>query len=289
MLKATEIKERQREIEKRGNGETGKRRILSFSDSPCRPFSDSALLFIHGWATDSWVWKNQVREFSKEYDVVNVDLPGHGGKDRWSEPTLQPAVKKVLQLRTPNSKLRTYVGIGWSLGASVLIATAARYPELFKGLVLIGATPCFVKRDNFPHAQPKSLVKGMLKDLKNDPKKTLARFYPLNFTDEEQGLREAEGFIKHYNSELQTPNSKLSSSLEALINMDLRDDIKNINIPTLVIHGDKDMVCPVSAGKYLAENIKGASLKNFKDTGHAPFLTMAKEFNKEVRRFLKTL
>lgn len=256
------------------------------------------LLFLHGWATDSWVWKEQVKEFSMEYDVVTIDLSGHDVKrvkgqglkvNEWFEPTLEPAVERVLRLTPHTSHLTDLIGIGWSLGASVLMAAAVRHPELFKGLVLIGSTPCFVKRDNFQHAQPKALAKRMLKDFKNDPEKTLARFYPLNFTDNELAKKNVKEFIGHYNISHLTSHISLYSSLDALLNMDLRNNIKNINIPTLVIHGDKDMVCPVGAGKYLAENIKGASLKIFKNTGHAPFLTRADKFNKEVKRFLKTL
>ena len=256
--------------------------IQTLNPAPC------TLLFVHGWAADSWVWKYQIKEFSKDYDVITVDLPGHGGKDRWSEPTLQPAVKKVLQLLTPNSKLRTYVGIGWSLGASVLMAASVKSPDLFKGLILTGATPCFVKKDDFPWAQPKGIAKRMLKDMKDDAAKTLSGFYPLNFTEEELKKRAAKEFIKYY-SKLKTQNSKLISSLEALINIDMRNDIKKIGARTLIIHGVMDGVCPAGAGEYLAENIKGASFKVLKESGHAPFLTRAKEFNKEVGRFLKNL
>ena len=113
----------------------------------------STLLFIHGWATDSWVWENQVKEFSKDYNVISIDLPGYDTtrvkgqkacflrsrvKDRgWFESTLTPAVEKVLRFTKsplpPFSKVgdRGIIGIGWSLGASVLMSAAVKYPELF--------------------------------------------------------------------------------------------------------------------------------------------------------------
>lgn len=249
----------------------------------------STLLFIHGWATDSWVWRNQVREFSKDYNVISINLPGYSGKDNWTETSLQPAIDKVLRITHRTAHSTDLVGISWSLGASVLMSIAVKEPEIFKGLILVGATPCFVKRNDFPWSQSKPLAKRMLRDLKNDPEETLSRFYPLNFTDKELADKEAQGFIRHYHSSLITHHSSLLLSLEALLNLDMRDDIKKIKAKTLVIHGSKDAVCPVGAGEYIAKNIKDVCLEIFKDAGHAPFLSRAELFNQAVREFLKRL
>ena len=71
--------------------------------------------------------------------------------------------------------------------------------------------------------------------------------------------------------------------------IDLRDIISDIKIPVLIIHGEKDNVCPVDAGRYLAENLSDAKLEIFKNAGHAPFLTRHKEFNRIVKRFIEKL
>lgn len=231
------------------------------------------LLFIHGWATDSRVWQHQIKEFSKDYEVITVDLACYSEKDIWDKPTLRPVV-----------------GIGWSLGAAILMQAAYLNPDLFKGLILIGATPKFVADETFPWGQPRGVARRMLKDLKKDFTKTMERFYPLNFTKEELAGKEAKEFIEFYQKKGKGFSQKsIITVLEALMSFDLRDALSDINIPALLIHGEKDNVCLVGAGKYLAKNLPDAKLEIFKDAGHAPFLTRRAEFNAAVKKFLESI
>ena len=252
------------------------------------------LVFIHGWATDSKVWKYQVKEFSKDYEVVALNLPGHDSNDKWSEPTLKPATKKILSAINPTSHIphpiSRFIGIGWSLGGQALLEAAAKMPGYFKALVLIGVSPCFTAKRDFPWGQSAGVAKRMLKDLKKGFAGTMERFYLLNFTEDELSSPEARWFIELYKK----PHTKsfrdsAVTSLEALLAIDLRDIISDIKIPVLIIHGEKDNVCPVDTGKYLAENLSDARLEIFKDAGHAPFLTRHKEFNSIVKGFLKRI
>lgn len=248
------------------------------------------LLFIHGWATDSRVWQHQIKEFSKDYEVITVDLPCYSEKDTWSESTLKSAIDKVLLLTTHHSPLTGFIGIGWSLGAAILMQAAYLNPDLFKGLILIGATPKFVADETFPWGQPRGIAKRMLKDIKKDFSKTTERFYPLNFTKEELAGKEAKEFIEFYQKKGKGFSQKsVITALEALMSFDLRDALSDINIPALLIHGEKDNVCLVGAGKYLAKNLPDARLEIFKDAGHAPFLTRRVEFNAVVKKFLESI
>jgi len=248
------------------------------------------LVFIHGWATDSKVWKYQSDEFANRYDVITFDLPSHAEKDVWSEPTLKPAVEKLLQFTVHDSQFTGFIGIGWSLGGQALLEAAAKRPGCFKALVLIGVSPCFTATRDFPFGQSAGVAKRMLKDLKKGFAGTMERFYLLNFTEDELSSPEARWFIELYKK----PHTKsfrdsAVTSLEALLAIDLRDIISDIKIPVLIIHGEKDNVCPVDTGKYLAENLSDARLEIFKDAGHAPFLTRHKEFNSIVKGFLKRI
>ena len=248
------------------------------------------LVFLHGWATDSKVWKYQSDEFAYRYDVITFDLPSHAEKDVWSEPTLKPAVEKLLQFTVHDSQFTGFIGIGWSLGGQALLEAAAKRPGCFKALVLIGVSPCFTATRDFPFGQSAGVAKRMLKDLKKGFAGTMERFYLLNFTEDELSSPEARWFIELYKK----PHTKsfrdsAVTSLEALLAIDLRDIISDIKIPVLIIHGEKDNVCPVDTGKYLAENLSDARLEIFKDAGHAPFLTRHKEFNSIVKGFLKRI
>jgi pimeloyl-[acyl-carrier protein] methyl ester esterase len=229
------------------------------------------------------------------FHFYNMNLPGHGGKRRWDEPSLRPAVGEVLKLVPPLSEDPNPVtGIGWSLGAQVVMASAMEAPERFRGLVLVGATPSFTQKDRFPWAQKTSVVKRMVMDMKKGAAETLKRFYELNFTSEELKTPGAASFLEQYGSPHVTnarsfDHDGLTFALKTLMETDLRDRLSLLNLPTLIIHGREDSVCPVGAARYLEENIKGSELKIFDGTGHAPFLTEPERFNKLVKDFIKGL
>jgi pimeloyl-[acyl-carrier protein] methyl ester esterase len=216
------------------------------------------------------------------FHFYNINLPGHGGKRRWDEASLRPAVSEVLSL--VSEELGPVTGIGWSLGAQVLMACAMEAPERFRALVLVGATPSFIQRDGFPWAQKTGVVKRMLMDMKKGPVETLKRFYELNFTAEELKTPGAASFLKLYETPHATDaqsfnHDALTFALKTLMETDLRGQgLVNLSMPTLIIHGKEDSVCPVGAAGYLKENIKTSELKILDGAGHAPFITKPERF-----------
>ena len=259
------------------------------------------LLFIHGWATDSFVWADAAGELGVGRNVINLNLPGHGGALKWDTPTLLPAVREV-SARIAALPERSVTGVGWSLGAEVLLASFTELGDKFKALVLVGATPCFVSKEDFPAGQSRALVKRMILDMKKDPASTVERFYGLNFTASEFGIVGAKKLIGRYRYpgpvECAGPvpgcfplfdYDGVTTALEALYEADLRAYLGRIDVPTLVVHGGKDGVTPAGAGEYLAERIKGARLEVFDEAGHAPFITEPRRFNETAGSFLKGL
>ena len=252
------------------------------------------LLFIHGWATDRWVWTQQINEFKNVYRCCNMNLPGHGGNEKWDKPNLEPPVKEVLthllSSKSGGSSHNEVTGIGWSLGAQVLLTSAIENKIKFNGLILISATPCFVKKDDFPWAQSIPLVKKMIKDMKKKPHETIKRFHQLNFTENEIRAEIAKSFINQYtHNETNFKFNEITTGLEALSKIDLRHQLSLLDIPVLIIHGRMDQICPVGASHYLEDKIKSAELKIFEKAGHAPFLTETAELNKLLINFINKI
>lgn len=257
----------------------------------------SDLLFVHGWATDSGVWEGIAKEFAGS---LCIDLPGHGGKLHWDESTLKPAVEEIFQRARGTRK--DLIGIGWSLGSQSLIAAYPRLKGSLKALVLVGSTPCFVEGEDFPWAQSKALVKRMIMDMKKDAASTVDRFYALNFTADEAATDEAKAFISRYrhpgpiSCEGDVPGcfpkfryDEITKALETLYTIDLREGLKAIDIPVLLVHGKEDAICPVGAAEYMAGRIKRARLEAFDATGHAPFITRREAFIPVLKDFIKRL
>lgn len=242
-------------------------------------------VFIHGWATDFRAWMASVTAFD---DASTMDLPGHGARTPWTRPTLDEPVKELMDFIEGQDK--KIVAVGWSLGAETLIEAAVKYPERFEALILIGATPSFVTRDDFPHGKSPALVRRMIEDIKKDPVETLKKFYRLNFTEEELTKKHAKEFLSTYEDAPPLFDTDgIVMGLETLLKMDLRPRLKDIKTPTLVVHGRHDEVVPVEAGDYLTDNIKGAHMCTFEDAGHAPFITTPEYFNRLIEEFLKRM
>ncbi|MBI5492843.1 MAG: alpha/beta fold hydrolase [Deltaproteobacteria bacterium] len=258
---------------------------------------DEPLLFVHGWATDNWVWEGVAEKFAGKRAVHNNNLPGHGGKKSWNGPTLAPAIAEVYGYISGLPE-RSVVGIGWSLGAEILIASALK-DRKFKALVLAGATPSFVEKKDFPWGQSKALVKRMIMDMRKDPASASERFYRLNFTSDEINLPAARAFIERYrypgpvSCEGEIPGcfpafryDEMTTALEALRDTDMRQGLGGLDIPVLIAHGEEDVVCPAGAARYLHERIKNSQLVLFRGAGHAPFLTQEKSFKEALDKFL---
>jgi pimeloyl-[acyl-carrier protein] methyl ester esterase len=265
------------------------------------------LLFVHGWCTDSKVWERSISKLGEERKDItsySINLPGHGGSRPWNLPTFAPALKELEEV-TSTLDYNSIIGVGWSLGAEVLLSAAVK-DKRFKALVLVGASPCFVGNEHFPYGHSSALVKRMIHDLNQKPEQTIERFLKLNFTHEELVTDEAAAFIETYGSPEQVVSEydsrrmvpashpifaydELATALGALHDTDLRGLLKDIKIPVLVLHGDADSVCPIRAGRYLATEIKGAEIKIYKNTGHGLFIMERARFEKDLLEFIDRL
>ena len=221
-----------------------------------------------------------------EYESTLLDLPGHTSDDRWVEPTFKPGVEKIRDAIKANDT----IAIGWSLGGNLLLSLALEKPEELKGIILVGCTSSYVKRNDFPYGQSKSMVRRMRMDLMADFHGTMERFYETNFSDLEKNNGDYQPYIESLRKTRESLNEDdMINALDALAKENLIDDISSINLPVLLVHGSSDMVCPVGASRYLMDRLPSVDLEIIEGAGHAPFLTRPKEFNKIVRRFIDKL
>ena len=212
------------------------------------------LIFLRGWGTSSGVWKHQMEYFST--------------KCRIETPSLYP------DLSTINYKPSTIL-IGWSYGGMLSIQIASKAPDKLKALVLVG---CSAKFSGGIHP---TVIKNLIRNLNRDFAGTMRNCYGAFFSNEESDMRSR--FIK----EQLSPDKKITVDiLNELARLDLRKDLKYIDIPTLIIHGDKDEICPIGAGRFLHGNIKDSRLEVLRGAGHMPFYTRPEEFNKILEDFI---
>lgn len=94
-----------------------------------------ALVFVHGWSCDRSYWSNQSKHFAERYQVLAIDLAGHGesgvGRDAWTMPAFGDDVIAVVE----KVGLEELVLIGHSMGGDVIVEAALHLPGRVAGLV----------------------------------------------------------------------------------------------------------------------------------------------------------
>jgi pimeloyl-[acyl-carrier protein] methyl ester esterase len=174
--------------------------------------------------------------------------------------------------------------IGWSLGAQLAIAIAARAPQKVGKLVLIAGTVSFVQRAGWPHAMPPEVLAEFASGVAADIEAMLPRFVG--------GFNRGDARAKAVTLELlkltdpRPPAATLATGLNWLRDVDLRPLAPQIKAPTLLIHGANDPLMPLAAAEALAALIPGAELAAFADCAHAPFLSQPAAFNARLSTFI---
>ena len=96
---------------------------------------EPALVLVHGWSCDRGYWKNQVGDFAKTYQVVTIDIGGHGesglGRENWTMDSFGADVASVVNKVNPNK----VVLVGHSLGGKVNLEAARQLPGRVVGLI----------------------------------------------------------------------------------------------------------------------------------------------------------
>jgi pimeloyl-[acyl-carrier protein] methyl ester esterase len=224
------------------------------------------LVLLHGWGTHPLIWEPLLAKLPSDWKVHNLPLPGYAGSDSVSPYGLDELVG-ALASRLPERA----VVVGWSLGGLAAMLMAARWPERIHRLVLIGATPCFVSRPDWPFAVAPDVFDGFAQSLARDYEDTLRRFLALQ-AQGSSSMREVLRTLRIRLLSLPRPsNLALSGGLKILQECDLRNVLPSM--PINLVHGSGDRLAPIEAARWLANQSVGGHFLDIKGAGHAPFLS----------------
>jgi len=241
------------------------------------------LVMLHGWGMHGGIWADTVAQLALDFEVHNVDLPGHGrspvseGGEAWLD-----AVAAALS--------RHFAGpvdvCGWSLGGIVAQHWAFRDPKKVRRLVLVASTPSFAAREDWPFGMPRETLEQFAQELEKNFSATLRRFLALQARGSE-GERELLAALRERLASRSAPDlGALRSGLDILRHADLRAAASQISHPTLVIAGQRDKLTPPQASHYLAQVMPSARVVEVEGAAHAPFLSHPGFFIEQVKFFL---
>lgn len=225
------------------------------------------IVFLHGWGTHPVIWEPLRARFP---DSHAMPLPGYAGS----------AMAKTLDEmsnRIAGQIQEKAVLVGWSLGAQVAMRVALSQTEKISRLVLIGATPCFVNREDWQHGVADQVFEQFSMNLAEDYAGTIRRFLSL----QAQGSDAVRTVLSELRARLlaqpRPAEGALEAGLDILRGTDLRSEVAQLLVPVTLIHGSGDKLAPFNAARWLTQTIPDSSLHEIRGAGHAPFLSHAEE------------
>jgi len=239
------------------------------------------IVLIHGWGMSGKIWE----EFSKLMKYKNklyiIDLPGMGKSQIIKPYKIDNLIDKIHELIPERVTI-----IGWSLGGQIAMKYCLKYPKNVKNLVCISSTPCFIRKLGWEYGISINFFSKFKNNLLNNWKKTLKSFFLLQIKED----KESKNILKKLENDFmgqQLPTKEgLEKSLEILAEIDMRNEVKNINIPALIITGKLDYISNYKASIWMQSQIKESKIFIFDSAGHIPFLNHQRTCFKLIKEFL---
>lgn len=256
------------------------------------PKSAQPIVFHHGWPLSADDWDAQMLYFLQQgFRVIAHDRRGHGRSTQTDTGNdMDTYVADLLEL-TDHLNLRDAVHIGHSTGGGEAARYAARAkPGRVAKAVLVGAVPpIMLKTDKNPGGLPMSVFDGFRAGFANR-----AQFYldiPMGpFCGfNRPGAKMIEGTVRNWWRQGMMGGAKAQyDCVKAFSETDFTDDLKAINVPVLVMHGDDDQVVPIADAALLSiKLLKKGELKVYKGYPHGMLTTHADVLNPDLLAFIR--
>ena len=258
------------------------------------PKSAQPIVFHHGWPLSGDDWDTQMLYFlNKGYRVIAHDRRGHGRSAQVSDGHDMDHYAADVADVVQHLNLRNAVHIGHSTGGGEATRYVAQYGEpqgRVAKFVLIGAVPpILVKSLENPGGLPIEVFDGLRKALADNR----AQFY-LDFASgpfygfNRPGAKVIPGVIQNWWRQAMMGGAKAQyDCIKAFSETDFTPDLKDITVPTLVMHGEEDQIVPIADSAPLsAKLLKKGTLKVYKGLPHGMCTTHADIVNPDLLAFI---
>ncbi len=240
-----------------------------------------ALVFLHGIGGAARAWRGQLDFFKGRYRTIAWDMPGYGGSaplPTVSIAILAGALHDFLQQVGATKPII----VGHSIGGMIVQQWLAKNPAIAGAVVLAQTSPAFGKPDG---DWQKAFIAARLGPL--DRGETLVSLAPALVKELVGADPDRGGIELARDCMASVPEATYRATMLALMGFDLRNALKNIAVPTLVLSGSKDNNAPAPMMAKMASYIPSAKYVELEGVGHLANLERPMAFNAALDRFLK--
>jgi non-heme chloroperoxidase len=250
------------------------------------------IVFSHGWPLSGDDWDGQMLFFGQRgYRVIAHDRRGHGRSTQTWDGNDMDTYADDLATLFEKLDLKDAIMVGHSTGGGEVARYLGRYgaKRVAKAVLISSVPPLMLQTEKNPAGLPLSVFDGLRAALTaNRPqfyKDITLPFYGYN----RPGAKISEGIREHWWLQGMLGGVKAHyDCIKAFSETDFTEDLKKIDIPVLVMHGDDDQIVPiVAAGLLSAKILKNATLKVYPGFPHGMPATNADQINADLLTFFK--
>ncbi len=250
------------------------------------------VVLIHGWPLSGASWEKQVPVLvNASYRVITYDRRGFGNSSKpmsgYDYDTFAADLDKVMT----KLDLRDATLVGFSMGGGEVARYLSAYGtgRVSKAVFMAAIPPFLLKRPDNPAGVDGNVFDGIKQALAADRPSFLSNFLA-NFynTDVPGGKKISDEAVRLSWNIAAGASPKGTLDCVSAWLTDFREELKRIDVPTLVVHGDADRILPIAAtGLRTHEAVKGSRLAVVTGGPHGLNWTHAEEVNRELLDFLK--
>ena len=253
--------------------------------------SGQPIVFSHGWPLTADAFEDQMLFLGQQgYRVIAHDRRGHGRSSQpWEGHTMDQYADDLAEL-TAHLDLKEAIHVGHSTGGGEVARYIGRHgtARVAKAVLIGAVTPVMIQTDYNPDGVPKAVFDGIREGVINDRaaffKELTLAFYGYN-RDGAQISEEVRN--EFFRQGMQGSIKALYDCIKAFSETDLREDLRKMTVPTLVIHGDDDQIVPFeTCGKVAAGMLPDATLKVYPGGSHGICTTHKQQINQDLLEFI---
>lgn len=245
------------------------------------------ILFVSSWSLTSDAWAYQMAPLSEQgCRCIAFDRRGHGKSDESPSGYGFDRLADDIAALMDGLDLRDVTLVGHSMATGEIVRYLTRHGAgRVRGVVMVGTiTPLMARTDDNPDGVDPALFEAFRTEqlLRDFPKWLGDNIDP--FVNEETSA-EMKGWIT--GMALQSSLMALLECNRAITAADFRAELPAIAVPTLVVHGDRDVTTPLSLAERTVALMPNATLSFYEGGPHGLFITHRDRFNAELLAFAR--